>query len=252
MDDIQVFNNDQFGQVRTVFRGGEPWFVAVDVCKALEIKNGRDAMNRLDDDEKMTVGLTDGHSGQRGGAQMQTLVNEPGLYTLVLGSRKPEAKTFKRWITHEVIPSIRKTGGYIAGQDDMSDAELLSRAILVAQRQIEQRDLRIRELEPKAQFADDVSGSPDSISVGELAKLLKQNGVDIGRTRLFAWLRGNGYLIKAGDEYNMPSQRSMDAKLFEIKETLAMLNDGTRRLIRTPMVTGRGQRYFLRRGYLIV
>ena len=243
----RVFENPQFGSVRTIIKDGEPWFVAADVCMALEIRNSRDAMGRLDDDEK-GVGLTD----TLGGVQNMTIVNEPGLYTLVLSSRKPEAKAFRRWITHEVIPSIRKTGGYIAGQDDMSDAELLSRAILVAQRQIEQRDLRIRELEPKAQFADDVSGSPDSISVGELAKLLKQNGVDIGKTRLFAWLRGNGYLIKTGDEYNMPSQRSMDAKLFEIKETLAMLSDGTRRLIRTPMVTGRGQRYFLRRGYLIV
>lgn len=248
MDNIQVFSNDQFGQVRTVFKDGEPWFVAADVCRALSIANPSDALRRLDDDEKALVSI----EGLSRGNDSGNIVNEPGLYSLVLGSRKPEAKAFKRWITHEVIPSIRKTGGYIAGQDDMSDTELLSRAILVAQRQIEQRDLRIRELEPKAQFADDVSGSPDSISVGELAKLLKQNGVDIGKTRLFAWLRGNGYLIKTGDEYNMPSQRSMDAKLFEIKETLAMLNDGTRRLIRTPMVTGRGQRYFLRRGYLIV
>lgn len=243
-DITRVFESVQFGSVRAMMRNGEPWFVATDVCRALEVQNITQALSRLDEDERSMLNI-----GRQGNAN---IVNEPGLYTLVLGSRKPEAKAFKRWVTHEVIPSIRKTGGYIAGQDDMSDAELLSRAILVAQRQIEQRDLRIRELEPKAQFADDVSGSPDSISVGELAKLLKQNGVDIGKTRLFAWLRGSGYLIKAGDEYNMPSQRSMDAKLFEIKETLAMLDDGTRRLIRTPMVTGRGQRYFLRRGYLIV
>ena len=109
---LTVFSSPEFGSVRTLVRDGEPWFVAVDVCKAMDVKNSRDAIVRLDSDEKMTVGLTDSHSGRRGGAQSITIVNEPGMYTLVLGSRKPEAKTFKRWITHEVIPAIRKTGKY--------------------------------------------------------------------------------------------------------------------------------------------
>lgn len=243
MNEIKVFDNEQFGQVRTMLRDGEPWFVAADVCRALEIKNGRDAVARLDDDEKMTVGLTDSHSGQRGGAQMQTLVNEPGLYTLVLGSRKPEAKAFKRWITHEVIPSIRKTGGYIAGQEELDDEALLARALKVAERQIAQREKRIAELMPKALYADAISGSPSSISVGALAKMMKQNGVDIGRTRLFAYLRKHKYLNSYGQERNVPSQYSMNNGFFEIKESLINRPDGTQVVYKTPMVTMRGQEY---------
>lgn len=140
---VKVFENDQFGKIRTIVKGNEPWFVAADVCKALEISNPRMATDRLDTDEKNTVSLTDGN---RGNPNM-TIVNEPGLYTLVLGSRKPEAKLFKRWITHEVIPAIRKTGGYILGEESMSDEELLSRAIIVAQKKIEEKDKRIIELE---------------------------------------------------------------------------------------------------------
>lgn len=117
MNDVTIFRKDEFGAVRAVTLEGEPWFVAADVCRALGLGNSSMAVSKLDDDEKMTLSLTDSHSGQRGGAQMATIINEPGLYALVLSSRKPEAKAFKRWITHEVIPAIRKTGGYIAGQE---------------------------------------------------------------------------------------------------------------------------------------
>ena len=241
MEEIQVFQSEQFGQVRTTIKDGEPWFVAADVCRALDIGNPRMATARLDDDEKNTVISTDGN---RGNPNM-TIVSEPGLYALVLGSRKPEARAFKRWITHEVIPSIRKSGGYIAGQEDMSDADLMAKALLVAQRQIEQRDAQITEMQPKALFADAVSASKSSILIGELAKMLRQNGKDIGQNRLFDYLRENGYLCKSGAMYNCPTQRAMDMGLFEIKETAIQHADGHVTINRTPKVTGKGQVYFI-------
>lgn len=245
MNELQVFENAQFGQVRTINRNGEPWFVAKDVCLALGHSNVSMALDRLDDDERAKFNL--GRQGET------NIVNEPGLYSLVLGSRKPEAKAFKRWITHEVIPSIRKNGGYIAGQETMTDDELLANALMVAQRKIEARDKQIEVQEkqieamhPKALFADAVSASKTSILIGDLAKLLKQNGVDIGQKRLFQWLRENKYLIsQKGASYNSPTQRSMEMKLFEVKETTITHADGHITINRTAKVTGKGQVYFI-------
>mgnify|MGYP000752482509 CR=1 FL=1 len=241
MNDLVIFENPEFGQVRTMNKDGEPWFVAVDVCKALEISNNRMAINRLDDDEK-GVSLTD----TLGGKQDMTIINESGLYSLVLGSRKPEAKKFKRWITHEVIPSIRRTGGYIAGQENLSDSELMAKALLVAQRTIEERNKQIETMKPKAIFADAVSGSDTSILIRDLAKLLKQNGVDIGEKRLYKKLRDDGYLIKIGESKNTPTQKAMEMKLFEIKESVIIV-DGKSRVVKTTKVTGKGQTYFINR-----
>lgn len=239
---LSIFENKQFGQIRVKLENGEPWFVAVDVCKALEIVNSRDAVARLDDDEKNTVVLTD---GMRGNPQ-KAIVNEAGLYTLILGSRKPEAKAFKRWVTHEIIPSIRKTGGYIAGQDTMSDADLMARALLVAQRQIEERERTIERMKPKEIFADAVSASHTSILMGDMAKLLKQNGIDVGQKRLFEWMREHGYLIKQrGGNWNLPTQRSMEQQLFEVKETAVTHSDGHISISKTVKVTGKGQIYFI-------
>ena len=254
MNDMQVFTNNMFGQVRVVQRDGEPWFVAADVCKALEID--RTATRRLDDDEK---GVHSTHTP--GGQQDVTIVNEPGLYTLVLGSRKPEAKLFKRWITHEVIPAIRKTGGYIAGQETLSDDELMARALLVAQNTIKLREERIKALEhsntaleakveadaPKVLFADSVAASSQSILIGELAKILRQNGIDIGQNRLFERLRKEGYLGTSGEYYNIPTQRAMDLKLFEIKKRAINSPDGRNIVSTTVKVTGKGQQYFVNR-----
>lgn len=238
--DLITFESPEFGQVRTVGVNGEPWFVAADVCRALEIGNPTDAMRRLDADERTLVSI----EGASNGLPVN-VVNEPGLYSLVLGSRKPEAKAFKRWITHEVIPSIRKTGGYISGQETMTDSELMAKALLVAQRQIEERNKQIAAMQPKALFADAVSASSTSILVGELAKLLKQNGVDTGQKRLFQWLRDNGYLIKQqGVSRNMPTQRSMEMGLFEIKESTHLDSNGNNIICKTPKVTGKGQVYF--------
>lgn len=254
MNELQIFQNQDFGELRIEMKNGEPWFVAADVCRALEISNSRDAVNRLDADEKGVV-LTD----TPGGMQNVTIINEPGLYSLVLGSRKPEAKAFKRWITHDVIPAIRKTGGYIAGEERMSDDELLSQALLVAQRKLEQRTAELNaandaldeanaaldEAQPKVIFADAVAAAQSSVLIGDLAKMLRQNGVEMGQKRLFEWLRNNGYLMKSGESYNMPTQKAMERKLFEIKVGTYINPDGSVRVTKTTKVSGKGQQYFI-------
>lgn len=239
MNDLQIFNNPEFGQVRTVVIGDEPWFVAADVCRALDIGNSRQAVTRLDDDEKNTVTLNDGIPGN----PEKTVVNEPGLYSLVLGSRKPEAKAFKRWITHEVIPAIRKTGGYSV---PLTPAEQMAQGLLAAQKLLAEKDKRIEEMRPKEIFADAVSVSRTDILIGDLAKLIKQNGHDIGQKRLFSWLREKGYLIKRkGFDWNMPTQKAMEMKLFRVKETVVTHSDGHTTISKTPKVTGKGQVYFV-------
>lgn len=245
---LTVFTNPEFGEVRTLNIENEPWFVATDVCKALDIANASMAISRLDDDEKNTISLTEGIPGN----PSKAIVNEPGLYTLVLGSRKPEAKAFKRWITHDVIPSIRKNGGYIAGQETLSPEELMAKALLVAQKTIEEKDKLISCAAEQAKlnaplvlFAKGVTVSKTSILIFDFAKILRQNGADMGGKRFFAWLRENGYLVKRkGSDYNMPTQRSMELGLFEIKETVITHSDGHTTISRTPKITGKGQVYF--------
>lgn len=245
MNDIEIFKNPEFGEIRVVEQNGQPWFVAKDVCEALELSNTSMAINRLEDDERAKFNL-----GRQGSTN---IVNEYGLYNLVLASRKPEAKAFKRWITHEVLPTIRKTGGYIAGSENLSDAELMAKAVLVAQATIKQRDERIAELEgdakrmkPKEIFADAVSASDQTILIGDLAKLINQNGHAIGQKRLFEWMRQNGYLIKRfGGDYNSPTQKAMDMGLFRIKETAVTHSDGHVSVSKTTKVTGKGQQYFI-------
>lgn len=237
MNDVKIFENPEFGRVRTTVIDGEPWFVAVDVCHALDIGNPSDALNRLDDDERTLVSIEGASNGKPVNG-----VNEPGLYSLVLGSRKPEAKAFKRWITHEVIPAIRKTGGYHVPQ---SPAEQMAQGLLAAQKLLAEKDKRIEEMRPKEIFADAVTASKTSILVGGLAKLIKQQGIDIGQKHLFAWMRENGFLIKSGTEKNMPTQRAMDMKLFEVKEGSFVDGNGVNRITRTTKVTGKGQVYFV-------
>lgn len=246
MEQLQIFQNSEFGEIRTVTKDNEPWFVASDICKALDLSNATMAMERLDEDEKSKFNL-----GLSGGAT--NCVNEYGLYSLVLASRKKEAKEFKRWITHEVLPSIRKNGGYIAGQETLSDDELMAKAILVANKKIAERDAIIErqqavieEQKPKTIFADAVSTSKTSILIGDLAKLIRQNGIDIGEKRLFEWLRNHHYLIsQKGSSWNMPTQRSMDMGLFEVSERTVQNPDGSVRITRTTKVTGKGQIYFV-------
>lgn len=238
------FNN---AALRTLTdEAGEPWFVAKDVCDILEISNPSDALKRLDDDERSRFNL--GRQGET------NIVNEAGLYVLVLGSRKPEAHEFKRWVTHEVLPQIRKTGGYIPTTDADDDMTILAKAVMIGQRTMEEQKRRIaaqeshiNELEPKARFADAVAASDGTCLIGELAKMLRQNGLDIGQNRLFEILRQDGYLGKTGSNRSVPTQKAMDLGLFRIKETAITHSDGHVTINRTAKVTGKGQTYFINR-----
>lgn len=232
-------------------KAGEPWFVAKDVCDILELGNTTNALRALDEDEK--TNFTNCNVAQNGG-RAPLIISEPGLYKLVMRSRKPEAKEFQRWVTHEVLPSIRRTGGYIPTSESDSDEDIMARAVLVAQKTIKQKNQqiasqqsRIVELEPKARFADAVAASDGTCLVGELAKMLRQNGMDIGQNRLFRLLQADGYLGKSGSNRNVPTQRAMDLGLFRIKETTVTHADGHTTVSRTPKVTGKGQRYFIDR-----
>lgn len=176
----------------------------------------------------------------------ENFITESGVYKLVFRSRKEKAERFTNWVTDEVLPSIRKTGGYIAGQENMTDSELMAKALLVAQKQIEERNKRIEEMKPKEVFADAVADSKSTILVGDLAKILKQNGIDIGSKRLFTWMRDNGYLIKRkGSDYNMPTQKSMELGLFVIKESVYTDYYGSKVVAKTAKITGYGQQYFI-------
>lgn len=239
--DIQVFNNEQFGNVRAMSLNDEPWFVAKDVCDVLGIKTNhlREDGRGLDDDEVLSLPNWEG----RGSAPL--IVSEAGFYKLVMRSRKPEAKAFQRWVTHEVLPAIRRTGGYMVASQDETPEQIMARAVLVAQDTIERQKKQIEELKPKALFADAVAASDGTCLVGELAKMLKQNGVNIGQNRLFAWMREHGYLGKTGSNRNVPTQRAMEQGLFRIKETAVTHSDGHVTINRTPKVTGKGQRYFI-------
>ncbi len=250
MNDLKIFENKEFGEIRTVIKDGEPWFVGKDVAEILGYSNTSKAvMNHVDEEDKrfLMLDIADSQNGNLPVGQSKTaLVNEGGLYSLIIGSKLPNAKRFKRWVTSEVLPSIRKNGGYIAGQETMTDDELMARALQVAQNKILERDKQIETMKPKAIFADAVAASHTSILIGDLAKLISQNGVSIGQKRLFKWLRDNGYLIKReGSDRNMPTQRSMEMKLFEVKESTISNPDGSVRITRTPKVTGKGQQYFV-------
>lgn len=240
MNELKIFKNNQFGNVRIVMKDQEPWFVAKDVCECLAISKHRDAISRLDDDERGSLKVD-----TLGGKQEMATVNEYGLYSLVLSSRKQEAKEFKRWITHDVIPQIRKTGQYVA-----DIPRTLPDALRAYANEVEEHNKAkalIEEQKPKVLFADSVAASHTSILVGDLAKLLHQNGVkDMGQKRLFNWLRENSYLIKRkGSDYNSPTQKAMEMGLFQIKETVVSHADGHTSVNKTTKVTGKGQQYFI-------
>lgn len=250
MNELMIFNNPEFGRIRTVEIDGEPWFVGKDVAEMLGYTNPRKALaDHVDDEDKNTVTIRDGIPGNPN----ITIINESGVHSLILSSKLPTAKRIKRWVTSEVLPSIRKHNGYIAGQTNMAPEELMAKALLVAQKTLADRDAQIlslskenQDMQPKALFADAVSTAKTSILIGELAKLLKQNGVEMGQNRLFGWMRDNGYLIKRkGIDYNMPTQRAMELGLFEIKETAITHSDGHVTINKTPKVTGKGQQYFV-------
>lgn len=233
---------------------GEPWFVAKDVCDILGMSNPSMAVTALDKDEVAQIDPKDYLGSENRSNQAVNIVSEPGLYKLIMRSRKPEAHEFQRWVTHEVLPQIRRTGGYIPTTDADDDMTILAKAVMIGQRTMEQQkrkiaaqQTRIVELEPKARFADAVAASDGTCLVGELAKMLRQNGMDIGQNRLFRLLQADGYLGKSGSNRNVPTQRAMDLGLFRIKETTVTHADGHTTVSRTPKVTGKGQRYFIDR-----
>lgn len=239
MNEIQIFNNKEFGNIRTVNIDGEPWLVGKDVANALGYERATKAIqDHVDEDDKDEVPIQD----SIGRMQKTPVINESGLYALIFGSKLKSAKQFKHWVTSEVLPAIRKTGGYKSAPQGK---ELLALAVLEAQKTIEEQNHKIKEMQPKAIFADAVSASETSILVGDLAKLICQNGYQIGQKRLFEWLRQNGYLMKCGSSRNMPTQRYLEQGLFEVKESNVQNPDGSIRITRTTKITGRGQLYFV-------
>ena len=248
MNTLQQFTNPVFGTIRTTVVNGEPWFVGKDVASVLGYREPTKAARDRVDQEDRGVSKIDTPSG----TQEMTVINESGLYALVLSSKLPGAKQFKRWVTSEVLPAIRRHGMYadaLTVEKMLDDPDTMIRTLQALKEEREKR----RALEqqtaadrPKVLFADAVSASHSSILVGELAKLLRQNGVDIGQNRLFAWLRDNGYLIRrGGSDYNMPTQRAMDMDLFSIKETAITRSDGSITISKTVKVSGKGQQYFV-------
>lgn len=221
---------------------GEPWFVAKDVCDILGTDT-RDLRKILESDEITNVDSI--HIAQNGG-KAPLIISEPGLYRLVMKSRKPEAKEFQRWVTHEVLPSIRKHGAYMTQQT--LDKALTSPDFLIQlATKLKEEQEKVKELEPKARFADAVAASDGTCLIGELAKMLRQNRLDIGQNRLFARLREDGYLGKTGSNRNVPTQKAMDLGLFRIKETAITHSDGHVTINRTAKCTAKGQTYFVNR-----
>lgn len=242
MNELQVFNNAMFGNVRVLLKGDEPWFVAKDVADTLGYQNGSRDVNRHTDEEDRTKTMVfDGNQNKE-----TILINESGLYSLVLSSKLPNAKQFRRWVTSDVLPSLRKYGTY-----SMDIPRTLPDALKAYANEIEahnQTRALLEEQKPKVLFADAVSTSDTDILIGDLAKLLNQNGHNIGQNRLFERLRNEGYLIsRKGGSYNIPTQRAMEMGLFRIKETAITHSDGRVSLNKTPKVTGKGQLYFINR-----
>ena len=253
MENLQIFKNEEFGEIRTVTVNNEPWFVGKDIAEVLGYERTTKAIqDRVDEDDRtMLDGKTQSQFGLELGQRGGWLINESGLYSLILSSKLPTAKKFKHWVTAEVLPTIRKTGGYVSN-DDMfintylpfadDQTKLLFKSTLET---VKALNKQIEADKPKVLFANAVETAQNSILVGDLAKLINQNGVNIGQKRLFDWMRENGYLIKNGTSKNMPTQKAMDLKLFEIKERTVNNPDGLVRITKTTKVTGKGQSYFI-------
>lgn len=236
--EVQVYES-KFGKVRVVMIDGVPWFVGKDVAECLGYADTFGALKKHVDDEDKQNCQNDSFESPRG----MTVVNESGMYSLALFSKLPTAKPFRRWITSEVLPSIRKTGGYSV--KPLSLEEQMAQGLMAANKLIAEKNKEIEVMKPKALFADAVSTSRTSILIRDLAKLIKQNGIDVGQNRLYKWLRDKGYLIKGGSDKNMPTQKAMELKLFEIKVGSYINGQGANVVTRTPKVTGKGQVYFV-------
>ena len=249
-NELKIFENPAFGSIRTVEVDGTPYFVGKDVAEVLGYTNTPKAIrDHVDEEDKLTEQIV--LSGQ---GRDTILINESGLYSLILSSKLPKAKEFKHWVTSEVLPAIRQHGMY-ATEELLADPDLAIKAFTALKEErakrealeatVKTQEQQIAQDKPKVVFADAVSTAKTSILIGYLAKLIKQNGIDIGQKRLFDWLRTNGYLIKNGSSKNMPLQRYMEQGLFEVKESVVANPDGSSRVTRTTKVTGKGQQYFI-------
>lgn len=251
MNELQIFNNPKFGELRTLEIDGEPWFVGNDVAKALGYVNVSDALAKHVHQEDIKLLTSQNATLENMPNRGLNFINESGLYSLIFGSKLESAKEFKHWVTSEVLPAIRKHGAYLT--PDMIEKVVYNPDLIInlaTQLKEEQEKSKVltsqvAEMKPKALFSDAVSASHTSILIGELAKLLRQNGVETGGRRLFEWMRDNGYLGTCGSNYNIPTQRAMEMELFEIKETVIAHSDGHTSISRTPKVTGKGQNYFV-------
>lgn len=243
-NEIIKFEFDR-NDVRAMQINGEAWFVGKDVATVLGYARTADAVRKHVDEEDRGVSNLATPSGE----QSMTIINESGLYSLIISSKLPAAKKFKRWVTSEVLPAIRKHGAYMTdakAKAIVTDKSALADLLQQAADQLKEKDILIERMKPKALFADSVAASKSTVLVGELAKILRGNGVDIGANRLFAWMRENGYLIsRKGSDWNMPTQRAMDMGLFKIKETTINHSNGVTTISKTPKVTGKGQQYFI-------
>ena len=247
MNNIQLFNSPEFGQIRTITDNDGVYFVGKDVAEILGYANTRDALNSHVDEEDKQVLTSQNTTLENIPNRGLTVINESGLYSLVLSSKLPSAKRFKRWVTSEVLPALRRQGGYMLANANETPEQIMARALKIADEALKRKDALIEEMKPKALFADAVGASDNTCLVGELAKMLRQNGVDIGANRLFKRLRNEGFLGKYGSNYNVPTQRSMELGLFRIKEATIRHPDGHVTLRRTPKCTGKGQCYFMKR-----
>ena len=251
----EIFSCSEFGNLTVLEIDNEPWFVGKEIAEKLGYENLSDAIERhIDKEDKKMLKFRDyretrfSKMWKNGDYTNKTLINESGFYSLIGNSKLPSAKKFKRWVTSEVLPSIRKHGMY-ATEELLDNPDLLIQAATKLKEEREKNKLlqeQNRALKPKALFADAVASSEQSILVGELAKLLKQNGVKTGEKRLFQYLRDNGYLIKRqGSDHNLPTQRSMELGIMEIKETVINKPNGDVKINKTTKITGKGQTYFI-------
>lgn len=272
MKELKIFENAQFGQIRTsITESGEPLFCLADLCKAINVANHRNVAKRIEQDGVRRMDIID----SMGRNQQVIFVTEPGMYEVLLRSDSEKARPFRKWVCGEVLPSIRKSGGYMVAKADETPEQIMARALMVAKDTIdrqqaalakaeskalllqsqnqalsemnEAKSRHINQLLPSVRFAHAVETSEHSILVGELARIIKQNGVEIGQNRLFAYLREKGYLCKAGERYNQPTQKSLDMGLFEIKKTVIQKPNGDSLVTTTTKVTGKGQIYFVNR-----
>ena len=246
MNELEIFNNPEFGQIRATEISGNPYFVGKDIAEALGYTNPQKAIRDHVDEEDKTLNESFTVNGT-----MAVLISESGVYSLVFGSQLPKAKEFKHWVTSEVLPTIRKHGAYATPTTiesiiaDPDNGIKLLTALKEEQEKRKALQAQIDEQKPKVVFAEAVSASKTSILIGDLAKILKQNGIDIGQKRLFAWLRENGYLIKGGSSKNMPTQRAMEMGLFVVNEGSYVNGEGVNVTTKTTKVTGKGQIYFI-------